>query len=79
MIEWNYETLTTCLILFNRFMQKWNLTLSQMGNLVGTYTLASFISKNEDDLNEFGLDGAIEVMEHYILAQGGILARGTVS
>ena len=75
----NQEILTTYFILFHRFIKKWNLTLAQMGILVGKYSLVTFISENEDDINEFGVDGAVHVIEEYIRRQGGILTHGAVS
>lgn len=72
------EILTTCFILFHRFIEKWSLSLAQMGTLVGKYSLVTFVSENEDDLNEFGVDGAVSMIEEYIRRQGGILAHGTV-
>lgn len=71
------EVLTTCFILFRRLIEKWSLTLAQMGILVGEYSLVTFISENEDDLNELGVDGAVNMVEGYIQRQGGVLARGT--
>ena len=50
-----------------------------MGILVGKYSLVTFISENEDDINEFGVDGAVHVIEEYIRRQGGILTHGAVS
>lgn len=77
-MEDNHEILTMCFILFHRFIEKWSLTLAQMGILVRKYSLAAFISENEDDLNEFGVDGAVHMVEEYIQRQGGVLAHGTV-
>ena len=57
-------------------MEKWQLSYDEMADLIGRYKLASYIEENEEEINEYGVDGALEYMlEQYIIRNGGKLPR----
>lgn len=53
-------------LIFNAYIEKHNLSFSEMGSLIERFKLVSFISDNEDYLNSMGIQGGVEEVEDYL-------------
>ena len=67
---------STAFVIMQACMAKWGLTLEQMAQAVKKYNIASIIEQNEGWLNHYGTDGAVLVIEKFILRDWGALPNG---
>lgn len=71
---YHVDDLDTNFVIFQGFMEKWGISLPEMGDIIEKCSLASFSIENREDINEYGLPGVlIYIIEPYILKQGGTL------
>lgn len=67
---------STAFVIMQACMAKWGLALEQMAQAVKKYNIASIIEENEDWLNFYGPEGAVLVIEKFILRDWGALPNG---
>ena len=71
-IEFNDEDIWyACASAVSSCIEYWGITPQRMADLVSQYELASFIEKNIEYLNVYGIKGVVNDIRDYIVECGG--------
>lgn len=67
MLKEDFEDLcSTCLIILDACIEKWDISYSEMSKIVEKYKLCTYIKNYEDSFQSRGIQGCVGLIEDYI-------------